>query len=94
SGIGDFTFYDPGLGACGKTNKLSDLILAVSSQIPNGNTVCGKKVTLKDQFRITVTTTVEDKCPGCDANDVDISLAAFKKFASLGTGRIHGAKWT
>ncbi|KIJ55843.1 hypothetical protein M422DRAFT_24350 [Sphaerobolus stellatus SS14] len=101
SGTGDFTFYDPGLGACGKTNKSSDLIVAVSSQvfasfgkqISNGNPVCGKKITLKANGK-TVTATVEDKCPGCGANDVDLSPAAFKKLASLGTGRIHGAKWT
>lgn len=33
SGTGAFTFFEPGLGACGEENKPSDLIVAVSSQV-------------------------------------------------------------
>ncbi|KIJ55840.1 hypothetical protein M422DRAFT_109174, partial [Sphaerobolus stellatus SS14] len=94
---GDFTYYEPGLGACGSTNSASDLIVAVppetfasyGSQLSNGNPVCGKKIILEANGK-TVTATVEDKCPGCSANDIDLSPAAFKKFADLSVGRIHG----
>ncbi|KAF7300303.1 DPBB-1 domain-containing protein [Mycena chlorophos] len=51
---GDATYYAPGLGACGRKNKSSDLIVAVSKNIydtypgatanPNTNPICGKKL--------------------------------------------------
>ena len=36
-----------------------------------------------------VDVTVVDLCPGCGPNDIDLSEGAFKKLASLGTGRIQ-----
>lgn len=42
----------------------------------------------------TVNAKVVDKCPGCAANDVDLSPAAFEKLADLELGRLHGGNWT
>ncbi|CAK5264145.1 unnamed protein product [Mycena citricolor] len=100
---GDGTFFAPGLGACGKTNKASDLIVAVGHGVfdsfpgatanPNKNPICGKKI--KATFKgKSVVATVEDRCAGCaGAADLDFTEAGFKKLASLSVGRLHGVKW-
>ncbi|KAK7033919.1 hypothetical protein VNI00_012543 [Paramarasmius palmivorus] len=86
---GDATWYQPngGYGACGAPSKNSDLVVA----LPQGQYAGGKKcwkhlgVHYKDKY---VDVTVVDLCPGCGPNDIDLSEGAFKKLASLGTGRI------
>lgn len=95
---GDFTYYNTGLGACGKVNKDTDLIVALNKakfdpKTPNGNpnknTLCGKKIKASYQGK-SVTVTIVDRCPGCGPNDLDLSPAAFKKLAPLSVGRFKG----
>ncbi|KAJ7474037.1 barwin-like endoglucanase [Mycena latifolia] len=101
---GDGTYYEPGLGACGKTNTKDQLIVAVGHGVfdshpganpanPNTNPICGKK--LKATYgQKSVTVTVEDRCAGCaGAADLDFTEAGFQKLAALEVGRIHGVKW-
>ncbi|KAL0579471.1 hypothetical protein V5O48_002513 [Marasmius crinis-equi] len=100
---GDATFYDPGLGACGKTNNGGQLIAAVAAPVfdgfpgaganPNANPICGKKakVTFKGK---SVTVNIVDRCPGCGSSGIDLSPAAFSKLASQSVGRLTGVKWT
>ncbi|KAJ7611164.1 plant expansin [Roridomyces roridus] len=100
---GDGTFFQPGLGACGKTNTASDLIVAVghgtfdsfpgATANPNVNPICGKK--LKASFGgKSVEVTVADRCAGCaGAADLDFTSTAFGKLAATSVGRIHGVKW-
>ncbi|KAJ7691302.1 barwin-like endoglucanase, partial [Mycena rosella] len=98
------TFYEPGLGACGKTNSRYQLIVAVGHGVfdsypganpsnPNKNPICGKK--LKATFgQKSVTVAVEDRCAGCSgAADLDFTEAGFKQLAALGVGRLQGVKW-
>ncbi|KAI3598553.1 non-catalytic module family expn protein [Moniliophthora roreri] len=77
---GDATWYQPngGYGACGAPSKNSDLVVA----LPQGHS---ENSPSQDKY---VDVTVVDLCPGCGPNDIDLSEGAFKKLASLGTGRI------
>ncbi|KAK4192331.1 RlpA-like double-psi beta-barrel-protein domain-containing protein-containing protein [Podospora australis] len=97
---GDMTYYNTGLGACGKTSNDNQLVVALNKikfdpKTPNGNpnknTLCGKKIKVNYQGK-SVTVTIVDRCPGCKANDLDLSPAAFKKLAPLEKGRIK-ATW-
>uniref|UniRef100_A0A0W0G1H4 RlpA-like protein double-psi beta-barrel domain-containing protein n=1 Tax=Moniliophthora roreri TaxID=221103 RepID=A0A0W0G1H4_MONRR len=71
---GDATWYQPngGYGACGAPSKNSDLVVA----LPQGQYDSGKKCWKH----------LGVHC--CGPNDIDLSEGAFKKLASLGTGRI------
>ncbi|KAG8720824.1 hypothetical protein FRC08_018027 [Ceratobasidium sp. 394] len=84
---GKATFFNTGLGSCGKRSKDSDLIVALSSKINTRNKFCGKTIRIKNTKNgKTTTAKVLDTCPGCGSNDLDLSPAAFKKLGSLSTG--------
>ncbi|KAK4460397.1 RlpA-like double-psi beta-barrel-protein domain-containing protein-containing protein [Cladorrhinum samala] len=99
---GQFTWYYTGLGACGKVNSDGQLVAALNRATfdpktpngnPNRNTLCGRKIRLSYQGK-SVDVTVVDRCAGCGPNDVDLSPAAFKRFAPLVKGRITGSwRW-
>ncbi|KAI1839775.1 hypothetical protein JX265_010855 [Neoarthrinium moseri] len=90
---GRMTYYQPGLGACGKTNSANDAIVAIghdrwTSSNPNKDPLCSKSINISHNGK-TVKAKVVDKCMGCGANDIDVSPAIFKQFGSLGTGVIQ-----
>jgi hypothetical protein len=63
-GIGQATYYAPGLGACGITNTAADMIAAVA--VGRGKSECGKKVELKRPLTgETVSVTITDLCEAC-----------------------------
>ncbi|KAH8202052.1 hypothetical protein TruAng_003807 [Truncatella angustata] len=87
---GRMTHYDPGLGACGRTNGPNDRIVALghsrfTAGNPNNDPLCGKNIKIHHNG-VTVTAQAVDKCMSCGANDIDVSPAVFKFFAPLGTG--------
>ncbi|KAL1836444.1 hypothetical protein VTJ49DRAFT_5144 [Mycothermus thermophilus] len=93
-----FTWFHPGLGACGMYNGDGDLIAALSyadfdphtpNGNPNRNTQCGRRARISYQGRITDVTIV-DRCPGCPPGGLDLSPAAFQRLADLGAGIIYG----
>ncbi|KAK4220540.1 RlpA-like double-psi beta-barrel-protein domain-containing protein-containing protein [Podospora fimiseda] len=95
---GDLTWYNTGLGACGFWNNDNELVAALNAPTfdpktpggnPNKNTLCNKKIRVTYQGK-SVDVKVVDRCPGCNANALDLSPAAFKKLASLDKGRIVG----
>ncbi|TKX26542.1 hypothetical protein C1H76_1074 [Elsinoe australis] len=99
---GDFTYYEPGMGACGITSSSSEDIVAVSKIIfdaaqtgsdPNQNPLCGRRLRAKRFNEQTgsqrsVDLTVVDRCVGCKPTDIDTSLSAFKKLAAEELGRV------
>jgi len=96
---GDITFYQPGLGACGRFNSASDKIAAVSHTLfdqftpggnPNRNSLCGKRIQVTFGSRRVIVTMV-DRCEGCGPNDIDLSPSAFARLDSLNAGRIRGS---
>jgi rare lipoprotein A (peptidoglycan hydrolase) len=93
SHAGDATYYGVGLGSCGKTNKDSDMIVALNhgqmgnGANPNHNGLCGKTITAHGP-KGSVTVTIVDTCPGCANGDLDLSPAAFNKIADMEKGRV------
>ena len=67
---GDLTYYEPGLGACGKTSSDSDDIVSIShftfdavsrGSDPNANPLCGHKIrAVRDGDSLDLT--VVDRC--------------------------------
>ncbi|RAL68142.1 hypothetical protein DID88_008854 [Monilinia fructigena] len=102
---GDLTYYAPALGACGITSSSTESICAVSHIIfdaastgsnPNANPLCGKKIRITRQKESgsgnnTVDVTVVDRCVGCKAEDLDLSLTVFKRLAQEAEGRVIGS---
>ncbi|KAH8647155.1 RlpA-like double-psi beta-barrel-protein domain-containing protein-containing protein [Xylariales sp. PMI_506] len=100
---GDLTYYAPGLGACGETSSSSDDICAVSHLVfdaastgsnPNANPLCGKKIRITRDFVETgvgnrsVDVTVVDRCVGCAATDLDVTISVFTELALEAEGRV------
>ncbi|KAH9959285.1 RlpA-like double-psi beta-barrel-protein domain-containing protein-containing protein [Lactifluus volemus] len=103
SQIGQGTWYQTGLGACGITNKDSDHIVAVSHSVfdvypgytganPNDNPICGKQIQANYQGK-SVIVTVTDRCVSCDMTDLDFSPSVFRELADPSVGRI-GVTWS
>ncbi|KAF8470353.1 RlpA-like double-psi beta-barrel-protein domain-containing protein-containing protein [Gautieria morchelliformis] len=97
---GDATFFRPAVGACGDTNTVSDLVVAVSFEFfhsfgpqTNGNPICDRRIQATAPGGKTVTVTVKDKCAACAHFDLDMSPAAFDQLADRSVGRIHAVKW-
>ncbi|KAI1343672.1 RlpA-like double-psi beta-barrel-protein domain-containing protein-containing protein [Xylariaceae sp. FL0016] len=103
---GDLTYYSPGLGACGSTSSSSDAICSVSHIIfdaastgtnANENPLCGKQIRIqRDDVEggtgnHSVDVTVVDRCTGCGASDLDLSLSVFEQLASQDSGRVTGS---
>ncbi|KAL1956167.1 hypothetical protein VTO42DRAFT_7602 [Malbranchea cinnamomea] len=94
--VGDLTYYDPGLGACGIMSSNSDDICAVSKDLydaasvsanPNDNPLCGLRLRLKREGK-SVDVTVVDRCVGCKPTDIDVSRGVFERLAMLDQGRV------
>ncbi|KAI0632424.1 riboflavin aldehyde-forming enzyme [Trametes polyzona] len=81
------TWFNVGLGACGKTNKDSDKIIAISSNIYSNGAHCDQKVKITNTANgNTATATVRDECPSCGSNDIDMSPSLFEELGDLDTG--------
>jgi expansin (peptidoglycan-binding protein) len=69
--------------------SLSLSLGGIIAQMGKGKKICGKKILLtKKGSDVKVVVTVVDMCPSkyCKFGQLDISRAAFKKFASLDKG--------
>ncbi|KAH8825187.1 RlpA-like double-psi beta-barrel-protein domain-containing protein-containing protein [Flagelloscypha sp. PMI_526] len=85
---GQGTWFHPGLGNCGKTNKDSDMIVAISKaryDSEHGSN-CGQWMEITNNSGAKVYALTRDSCPGCGYNDLDMSPAVFKKLAPLSKG--------
>jgi expansin (peptidoglycan-binding protein) len=88
---GDITYYNTGLGACEETNKDTDFVAAVSATVFNHKAACNKNIRVSYKGS-TVDVRIVDYCPGCAANDIDLTPAAFVKLTgNLGLGRVKGS---
>ncbi|KDQ55128.1 hypothetical protein JAAARDRAFT_37645 [Jaapia argillacea MUCL 33604] len=91
---GQGTWFEVGLGACGKRNKNTDFIVALDTSLYAGGKHCGKTITITDTQNGKVSTaTVVDECPGCGHGSLDMSPSLFTHFASLNQGVIK-VKWS
>ena len=82
------TWFDVGLGACGKTNVATDLVVALSPADYGGGEGCGKTIAIKYAGK-TANAEVVDKCPGCPIGGLDASKGLFETFATVDKGVIY-----
>ncbi|KAI6093007.1 RlpA-like double-psi beta-barrel-protein domain-containing protein-containing protein [Hypoxylon rubiginosum] len=103
---GELTYYDPALGACGMQSSSSEDIVSVSHIIfdaasvgsdPNANPLCGRTIRVTRDYveaeagNRSVDVTVVDRCVGCAATDLDLSIAVFTRLAPQESGRVLGS---
>ncbi|KAK4163095.1 RlpA-like double-psi beta-barrel-protein domain-containing protein-containing protein [Cladorrhinum sp. PSN259] len=96
-----------GLGACGQVYSDNDTIAAVGHELfdgaakdrkvgvnnPNANPLCGMSIrVMRGDGRREVEVRVVDRCTGCGARDLDLSLGAFDEIGEMDEGRVEG-KW-
>ncbi|CAG8484966.1 491_t:CDS:2 [Ambispora leptoticha] len=92
--FGEATYYNTGLGACGKYNSDTDIVVAInkaqwgSTTNTNSNKICGKKITVNGP-KGHVTVKVVDMCADCEYGSLDLSPSAFDKIASRSAGRVR-----
>jgi hypothetical protein len=67
-----FTFYQPGLGACGGYNGPGDFIVALNQAEWAGGAHCGNTITISYKGKSTQATIV-DLCPGCEYHGLDLT---------------------
>jgi len=102
---GDITIYDNtgGFGACGTALYDTDMIVALSIDTWGASTYdvmtgeatnpwCGQKITIEYKGN-TIDATIMDLCPGCSGQDIDLSLAAWKKLTGLDEKTRLQADW-
>ncbi|CAG8585147.1 7449_t:CDS:2 [Paraglomus brasilianum] len=91
---GQGTFYEVGLGACGKVNNDNELVAALSAPQfgsppnPNNSPFCGRQVRVNGPSG-SVTVTLVDRCEACQFGDLDLSPTAFQQIAPLSAGRVQ-----
>ncbi|KAL8369684.1 hypothetical protein RB595_000156 [Gaeumannomyces hyphopodioides] len=95
---GDFTYFNPAVGACGFSNSDGDFIVAISAALydaagtgdPNKNPLCGRSIVARHGGK-EVRVTVADRCVGCATYDLDLSVAAYNAIADPNAGRVKGS---
>jgi hypothetical protein len=102
----DITIYDNngGLGACGTELHDSSMIVALAKDAWGASTYdtmtgkstnpwCGQKIKI-DYEGNSIEATIQDLCPGCSGNDIDLSLAAWKQLTGLDEKTRLKASWS
>ncbi|KAI8096764.1 RlpA-like double-psi beta-barrel-protein domain-containing protein-containing protein [Halteromyces radiatus] len=90
---GEGTYYNVGLGSCGKTNDDHQYVAALNAPQmnngpnPNYNKLCDKRIRVTGP-KGTITVKIVDTCPPCKSGDVDLSPSSFAAIADLSAGRV------
>lgn len=99
SHVGELTFFQVGLGACGFNDAgkdHSENIVALShlmmGEQSNGNPYCGRSITVSYGGK-TAQAIVRDKCMGCAYNNIDGTEKLFTEFQPLTKGRFEVQWW-
>jgi len=85
-----FTFYQAGMGACGRRNSGSDFIVALNQPQYGSGADCFKEITITANGK-THGATITDECPSCPEGALDMSEALFTFFAPASVGVIQGS---
>lgn len=92
---GRFTFYDVGLGACGKYNKATDYVVALNAHQFGGGypgTNCFRPIHITYGGQ-TADAVIVDLCPECPDGALDLSRGLFDHFANEEEGVVYGQWW-
>jgi len=87
-----FSFYDAGLGACGKRNGGSDFIVAMNHFQFDSGDYCFKTITINCEGK-SAQAQIVDRCVECPFGALDFSRGLFDHFANEDRGYIYGS-WT
>ncbi|KAH7103657.1 Non-catalytic module family EXPN protein [Auriculariales sp. MPI-PUGE-AT-0066] len=87
---GRATWFNVGLGSCGKTDNDNDFIVALNPGKTRGH--CDRWIHVKKGNK-EVYAKVRDTCPSCAPAAIDLSPAAFKKLGTLDAGVLN-ITWT
>lgn len=99
--IGDITYWDGGLGACGwdvssyGSNQIA-LPFAFMGTLSNSNPYCGKSVTIYNPATDnTAQASVGDKCMGCTDRSIDLTHQLFDQLTNNDEtpGRFQDVQW-
>ncbi|KZP18899.1 hypothetical protein FIBSPDRAFT_744627 [Athelia psychrophila] len=85
-----FTYYEDGLGACGKTDLPSDFIVALNPAQFNKGAHCFQMISITVGGK-TGQAMVVDLCPGCPPGGLDFSKGLFDYFGLESLGVLYGA---
>jgi len=92
-GQATFFFQGGAAGACGQVHADSDLIVALPQALFSSS-LCSQQVQITNtQNQQTVTATVADECPSCNAQSLDLSQGAFEQIGDLSAG-VLSIQWT
>ncbi|KAF9376710.1 hypothetical protein CPB97_010654 [Podila verticillata] len=88
------TWFSDDTGSCDIEFDQSDMIVAMNEDqmgaLSGSGSKCGQKVRVSYKGKSEILTIV-DTCPSkyCDKGDLDLSQAAFKKFANMDVGELE-----
>ncbi|KAJ6561958.1 RlpA-like double-psi beta-barrel-protein domain-containing protein-containing protein [Mycena capillaripes] len=84
---GDATWYTPdgGFGACGNPLQNDDFIVALSEANYDGGSHCGQTIEVQYNGQ-TIDLNVQDLCPGCGGDGIDIAVGAFASIENTDVG--------
>ncbi|CAG8953407.1 hypothetical protein HYFRA_00010156 [Hymenoscyphus fraxineus] len=103
TGLATVYTQEGGTGSCGQRNPDSSFIAAISTSWQGTGyppAFCGRKVQVTNVGSNdgvggqgnTIIATIEDTCPGCDANHIDFSVGSWNQLtnnAAFGTANIE-----
>ncbi|KAH8880586.1 hypothetical protein GQ53DRAFT_774041 [Thozetella sp. PMI_491] len=97
SGIATVYQQFGGAGSCGNYNSDSSIIVALSNYWMKDeyqSAYCGRLIQIKDTDNgKTITAKVQDTCPGCDENHVDLSIGAWNKLTNSAAWGVANVEW-
>ncbi|KAJ7692439.1 RlpA-like double-psi beta-barrel-protein domain-containing protein-containing protein, partial [Mycena rosella] len=76
-------------GACGVVLNDSLLQVALSSEDFAGGANCGRNVDIHVDGLVSVIATVQDECPGCPADGLDLTAGLFSMLADPVLGSVE-----
>ncbi|MCJ1269383.1 hypothetical protein MMC22_009275 [Lobaria immixta] len=93
SGLGTVYLQEGGIGSCGQAHSDSDFIVALSNtfqQSQSPGPACGRQIRITNTGSNdgvggagnSITVTVADTCPSCDANHVDMAVGPWNQLTN------------
>ncbi|KNZ63964.1 hypothetical protein VP01_1080g18 [Puccinia sorghi] len=89
---GEARYYNLATGAqtaCGGYHQSSEMICAAGASVfGDGDHLCGRRITIYHGYK-QVTCALDDKCPSCVGQSLDLSPAVFKALAPMSEGVLN-----
>ncbi|RXK38439.1 hypothetical protein M231_04348 [Tremella mesenterica] len=93
NGIATYFYQYGNPGACGNWNSDSAWLVALRPEFYNNGKNCGHKVHFKAGNGKELTAIVQDECPGCNKDSVDMSIGFWNAFGYPSDDGIFDITW-